>query len=401
MLLKKALLLDTKNTLWVGTDSIGLWQLDLANPDSKPRQRFAGADIRELSLDRSGNLWIATYDQGLWRIVAGSNRATQVSAEPKTVRTVVQMPDGDIWTGSDSGITVFSTTSGARLDQSVPELPDVMHLFLDDSSGLWISTASGLYHRPRPEDDLVFYNHQATDPFSLSESFVELVYQDRNANIWVGTWLAGVNLLPAHSGPFTIMDNDPVDGETWDNSATAVIEDHQGRIWTTMYRGVGVCYWNEVAQRWVPAIERGQRAESSTDALERILGFDPDNGRIWTLSNKGRLGYIDSGSETLVWPQQQPLEGAVPEDVNVVAGRLHVATQERGLVIVDLDSLEVVDQIDVVDGLSTNSVQTSQVIDGALWLGTPQGIAIYDPDSQRLTRQITAEEQGLSHNPQK
>jgi signal transduction histidine kinase/ligand-binding sensor domain-containing protein len=80
--------------------------------------------------------------------------------------------------------------------------------------------------------NLRIYSHDALNPSSLVNNYVECVYADKGGNIWAGTFGFGLEKFDPKTGSFTHYkhnDNDPssISGD----SITCIIEDRDGFLW--------------------------------------------------------------------------------------------------------------------------------------------------------------------------
>jgi two-component system sensor histidine kinase/response regulator len=84
--------------------------------------------------------------------------------------------------------------------------PDASNMFVDSKNRLWIgSWGQGLLVY---ENDLTFighYRHDADDPNSLGSDLIQVIFEDSDGDILIGTNGGGLNLF----NPAAIAGNDP------------------------------------------------------------------------------------------------------------------------------------------------------------------------------------------------
>ena len=148
--------------------------------------------------------------------------------------------------------TLVSQSIPVQFDQITTEqgLPNNrINAILKDSKGfMWFGTADGLcrYDGIR----FIAYKYDPDDSTSISGNFVISLYEDRNGNIWVGTWGAGLNRFDRETGEFTRFDlmeqySDVAPKTSGFNIVNSIYEDpyEQGNvIWLSSFSGLTKFY---------------------------------------------------------------------------------------------------------------------------------------------------------------
>src|SRR5688572_23618234 len=99
----------------------------------------------------------------------------------------------------------------------------------DKNGFMWFATGSGLYRY----DGYRFKNY-VNDPSenSISTSNLETVYVDLEGNIWVATWIEGINRLDPITGIWTRFRHDADDPSTLSNDTVrSFLSDRDGNLW--------------------------------------------------------------------------------------------------------------------------------------------------------------------------
>ncbi|WP_291528558.1 hybrid sensor histidine kinase/response regulator transcription factor [Bacteroides sp. UBA939] len=63
---------------------------------------------------------------------------------------------------------------------------------IDKKGGIWLGTMDGVYIFNTATGETDQYKHSETDPFSLPSNSVWEIYEDRQSNIWIGTYSGGL-----------------------------------------------------------------------------------------------------------------------------------------------------------------------------------------------------------------
>jgi ligand-binding sensor domain-containing protein len=134
---------------------------------------------------------------------------------------------------------------------------------LQDRKGfLWFGTEDGL-NRYDGYSFTVF-KPDASDPTSLSDRWIQTLYEDRHGNIWVGTRLGGLNRFNPNNGQFTRYQHDPDDPDSLSsNKVNAIFEDAAGIIWVGTEAGLD---WLEPSTGYITHI-RGDPSDPFTGSM--------------------------------------------------------------------------------------------------------------------------------------
>ena len=145
----KALLVDRRGRVWLGTKSgLSVWQMGQLR-ELGPRDGFERRDVRAFSEDREGGIWIGAGDGTVYRFADDRLTAFRPpkSSRGEAVWSLLADSDGMVWVGTfrggllrlrDGRFTRYTTNEG---------LPsDVVAQILDDDQGrLWVGTHGGIF----------------------------------------------------------------------------------------------------------------------------------------------------------------------------------------------------------------------------------------------------------------
>jgi signal transduction histidine kinase/ligand-binding sensor domain-containing protein/DNA-binding response OmpR family regulator len=157
----------------------------------------------------------------------------------------------------------------------------------DRNGSVWIATQKGLYILDPETGRHTHYTHSDANPFGLPNNSVWYIYEDRQQNIWLGTysgglcyinlsenewlknftplesplnnklvsgfaenedflWIAteggGVNRMDRQTGEFTYLTSIPGHNSLAYNNTKSVVFDKEQRLWIAMFRGGLDCY---------------------------------------------------------------------------------------------------------------------------------------------------------------
>ncbi|HTP40201.1 MAG TPA: two-component regulator propeller domain-containing protein [Steroidobacteraceae bacterium] len=432
---------DSQGFVWIGTED-GLMRYDghelhryafsRTDPNGLP-----GNFIRQIAEDAHHDLWVAIKGSGIARWNRARDTFTlyrHADGNPASLandiaNTLLIASDGAVWVGMDGGLDRLDPATGlirhfshdvANADSLADD--HVFTLAQDGSGTLWVGTRSGLDRWRTGTAHFDHFRHGA-DPHSLSGNEISAIAEDRNQNLWVATYDAGLNrmtragvveqqfrhdphrasslvsddvsavledqaghlwvgtadgldLLDRGSGEFSHYASDERDAESLrDSYIMSLYEDGAGLMWIGTRSG-GVSRWNPRSWEF-----GGHRPDWLKDRLVTALADAPDN-RVWVGSIGGGLVRFDADtgqSDTLDALLRRPNALGDPRVMSLRLdrrGTLWIGTMTKGLF-----RLTASGQLSHVDGISNPGIMSLfEARSGAIWVGTHGGGAnIVDP----------------------
>ncbi|HSW07005.1 diguanylate cyclase domain-containing protein [Aquabacterium sp.] len=222
-----ALLTDRQGALWVGTRSGLLRRAPGATGfEPVPLQTREGPTpvVIALHQDGAGRLWIGTRRHGAFMVEAGQARAQAHAVREAgrvdglrsdTVLSISEATAGEIWFGTDGGgIVRFDVASGQtrreRHDSTQPASladDDIAVLYRDRSGVMWVSSNRALSrHDPRQRSiDTLFAGPERMIGHANLPSLLAL----SDGRVWVGIGDGGVEILDPVAGRVGRLRPDP------------------------------------------------------------------------------------------------------------------------------------------------------------------------------------------------
>ncbi|HVY74013.1 MAG TPA: two-component regulator propeller domain-containing protein, partial [Puia sp.] len=247
---------DRNNNLWIGTEDAGLNKLDLKTGifhhfmPGKQRGDISYQNVHGLLAD-GDRLWIGTYEHGL---------------------DVMDLRTEKVIRHYEKGNTPNSLSSNF-----------IVCLYKTRGGDILVGTWSGLYKYNPAEDNflpLPYFNRQA-----------QAILEDRNGTLWVCSYGNGVyyyNARTGAKGSFTYNPNDPA--SLSNNYVNNLFEDSRGNIWFCTESGL--CRYSPVTGR----IKRSSASPALRDnQVFRVL--EDNSGTLWITTSKGLIS-LESGSDT-------------------------------------------------------------------------------------------------------
>ena len=204
-----------------------------------------------------------------------------------------------------------------------------MFCILQDSKGfMWFGTEDGL----NKYDGYTFtvYKHDPEDPNSISDNWIQAIYEDRSGDLWIGTLDGGLARFDREKEAFSHYQHDPQDPRSLsDNEVTSIHQDSSGALWVGTTRGL---------DRLVPLPSSGQALSDaewpiSTQATFEHYRHDPvdphslsanaifciyedRDGGLWLGTDGGGLNRLDPSTRS--GPTQSESEGTAPPHASFV-----------------------------------------------------------------------------------
>jgi diguanylate cyclase (GGDEF)-like protein len=357
----KALHLDPRGRLWIGTDGGGLFVSD-ADRVSRflPRGAAIHPRVRALATDRQGQLWIGT-DGGVYRVEAGTARrfSKQDGLGTDVVRVILEDRDGNLWVGGFGGLHRLRGERFERLSTRDGLTGEIVYCLFEDREGsLWLGMIGGGLVR-LGDGKVVTYTQREGLPSDLVRGILE----DRQGTLWVGT---DAGLARLRAGAFTTLTTK--DGLPHD-SVFALAEDRAGGLWVGTRGGL--------ARRADGAFRRYTTRDGLRDDFVRAILEDRE-GNLWVGTENGLCRRTGGHFENLgPGPMTKPIF-SISQDRE---GAVWVSTFGAGLVRWKDGQAKT---YTTRDGLPNDVVRfANEDGDGDLWVGTDAGLALRDGERFR------------------
>ena len=241
------------------------------------QQGLSQSSVRVIFQDSRGFMWFGTED-GLNRY-DGYNFKTfkpdpdvPHSLSDRWINSIVEDPSGMLWIATRlGGLSRYDPRSEEfshylHNDKDSSSLGDnhVNVLYQDRNKNLWIGTGNGLDLYDPQTDSFKHYPYRPSPPNSIGVKKVTVIYQDLKDRLWVGTSDGGLNGFDPRTGLFTSYQYNAADPNSISsNRVTAIEEDANGVLWVGTKDGLNQFF-------------------PSTGQFRRIVHSDSEP---WSLSN--------------------------------------------------------------------------------------------------------------------
>ena len=414
----QCLLFDKDGTLWIGTTRGGLNHFD---PRSGKFERFGpkpnrsdGVNdhwIRCLFRDRRGVLWIGTGSGGLNRLDPGTRQFRTYTNDPNDPRSlshnrvssIAEDREGNLWIGTDGGLCRLDPDRRqferypADLDDPA-SLPNgtVTAIVADNDGKIWIGTDGGGLSRYDPATGR--FTHQRHSKYvanTLMTDAVRAIFHDRSGDFWVGHFPAGVSHFDRMAAAFQVFSNIPGESNTLsDDNVLSFLEDPSGDLWVGTDNG-GLNHWSAATAHW-NSYSHSPRDPNSLGAKAAVSLLRDHRGQLWVGTWNGGLNRFEPETGSFHRYLPQPGQSHSLSDAHVWRmvedheHQLWIATIGGGVerYVPEEDGF-VHHRHDPADPRSLNDDIACALLvtkSGTLWVGTPKGLARWDPAKQSWDR---------------
>ena len=475
-----AIFQDSKGYLWIGSQD-GLnryngFDFKVYKHDPEDPRSISHNSILAITEDKDGYLWIGTWGGGLDRFDPITETFVSYRTDPKessslsndTVTSIKQDSKGALWVGTLAGLDRYNpSTNGFDHFKNDPNNPDSLSadaisvIFEDSNHQLWIGTGAigtngaGLNQLDPVTGNVVRYQHDRTDPESLSSNNIAAIYEapdgtfwiatggfslhgsgldqfdprtgtaqhfsmnpaitdslsaddlmtlwgDSDGTLWIGTWANGLNLMDlSNPGHFYHYQNDPFFPDSLSgNEVWSLYKDRSGILWIgTSHSGI-----NKLASNSGQfSLYRNNPSDPTSLGTNAVGAFSEDkHGNIWIATWGAGLERFNPSAGHFEHFRHDPNNpDSLSDDLFMAVyvdtyDSVWAGTLGKGLNRLSPTTSRVLHYLH--DPENPNSLADDNIASiiadkqGGLWIGTFGGLSHYDPQTDIFTN--------YSNNPQ-
>ncbi len=339
---------------------------------------------QSLLKDKNGMLWfgsnyaIARYD-GDYLQIYGLDQGLNT----QTVYSLFQDSKGRIWVGTNSySISVIDLE--AELVYELALDFDTVYGIMEANDGkFWISNRNSGYK-------IIDFDRKIIQQFSQEDgllgNFGIRAFQDKEGLIWLTT-NNGVNILNLKKGKNTSITQD---NGLLENLIFSVYQDNSDKIWMVGRGGVNILNASKTSITHFTADQGLTEAPGITSVTQDA------SGKFWLGSPNGQMFSYKEDTKTI---ERYNLNFApnnfISNSIEDSQGQIWASAVQGGIYKIDLNSGRPANYT-TQDGLSSNEIwSTLQAKDGTIWIGSNNGIDVYNPTTKTIKHFDT--KHGLVH----
>lgn len=250
---------DQKGNIWIGTYNKGLVQFNPAKnsfqtytPSVNKNGKLHGEIVRYLYNDSKNNLWVGTYYGELNKFDPIKDKFNYLNLDVNNnnpsanlIRIIFEDSEGLLWFGAigGGGLTAYNQTtnvftyySSASGEGNKLSGDDIISICEDKNGNLWIGTYSfGLNRYDKKTNTFKHYYREENNLSSLPDNIITDLLKDSEGNLWVGTYSGGLCRYNFEKDNFEIFSEE---NGFASNSVYGILEDNNKNLWFSTSRGI-------------------------------------------------------------------------------------------------------------------------------------------------------------------
>lgn len=394
---------DNKKT-WIGTYGNGVnyfnWNSNTFHRLKLPVLKGVNEPLLVMCLleDANKRLWIGTQDNGLYKYNLNENKLEYCSLnDPKlSIKTIFQDSYKRLWIGTSKGCYMLNETTNKFDVIGYPTslASNSINMVTEDKQGkIWIGTDLFLINfssRVFSKSDKFDFNtfSHGESGYTLSCPHITYLLADKDNNMWIGTLWGGVNMLQGIKPKFTLYQHQAGMPKSIPSTPiTGINSDKQGNLLLST-NTKGIYKMNLATGTFEPFV---QGKYVGVD-FQNIL-TDSDNN-IWLGTFKNGLIKLNQRGEQLANIANNPTgKNSLPgNDVRFVYqtrnGNIYACTN-KGFAIIHPKTNEILKVFDFWGNLGIRVVKEDD--NGLIWIGTyGAGVLTYNPANDYIDYQPIA-----------
>jgi signal transduction histidine kinase/ligand-binding sensor domain-containing protein len=371
------LFVDKSQTLWIGTESNGLYHVHDGFADHYGvADGLTSNNINAFYEDMERNIWVATT-QGLdeFRDKAVTSFSSTEGLSGGDSRAVLAVNGDSVWVGGQGGLDVLHAGPYSSIRHQAMPGKEVMSVFADSKRQIWLGIDDKIFvYRQEQYIEARKSDGSALGPIGNGVAFTE----DRDGDIWVltGTIVAGQQFL------LDFRDQRLQKKIPLSNRGTSFLAaDRRAGIWSLADNGELSHY------------VKGRVAESAKiDNVSKVFGLDVDpNNAVLASAGVGLYRWSDGKGAMLSVKNGLPCSGfqsVIEGDqgshwLRTVCGILRISAEEWQKWLKSPDSKISFTLFDSLDGAQAGTLQTQPAItkteNGRIWFAAGSTVQMVDP----------------------
>lgn len=392
---------DSKHNIWIGTYSEGLCCFDKQKDQfvtyKKTPQANSLSDnsIQKIFEDSHGNLWIGTFQNGLDLFNPSTGTFTNFKDKSANnllyhIHDIKEYRPGELFVSSDNGLGIFNVekkevipSDNSQLKIRTQASKFIYAIFIDKEESLWLgSYFEGLKFYSSFQNNFEYYSCAST-PASLTGKVVNVIREDKDNILWIGTDDNGIFRFNAKTQEISPFRTAADIGSTY-YCIHDLLLDGDKLFAATYGRGLEVFNLKTGKSETFQNIPGDPASIPSSRVFEL---YKASNGRIYVGTSNGICCYNpDQNNFTRIGS----FEGRVSTIVEDHNGTLWIGTSINGLLSYHIKTEKIIAYKHSNSPNSlTKNVITTLAIDNRkqLWIGTyGQGFCKYNEATNDFTR---------------
>ena len=350
--------------------------------------------------DSKGFLWIGTQDginkfDGYRFEIMKNDPYDSLSLSNNFINCILEDANGNIWIGTNEGLNLYDIYSGQFFhynnepDNLNSLKEDIIYDIYEDKQGyLWIKTENFLSRLNPKSGKFRHYEHYSNVFNSISENAKFAIFEDHKDQLWVGT-KDGLNYFDRNLEIFKRYKHNPNDKKSLSNNCVKVIfEDSRNNLWIGTERGLNRFNWE--TEEFVRINSNLRNSNSLSNNIINDI-FEDNNGSLWIATNDdiNKYDYVNNCVTVyreFLYNNEKIRTTSFSSIVHDITGIVWVGTLQ-GLLKIEKNNkkFNLYSKDENKVNLFSNNYITSIYKDlKAVWIGTwGKGIYLFNPKTQK------------------
>ncbi|MCF7827026.1 MAG: PAS domain S-box protein [Candidatus Marinimicrobia bacterium] len=305
-----------------------------------------------------------------------------------SVMTIAKDKNGFMWFGTEDGLNRFDGITFKQfrhipLDSTTLNSNSIYSSLVDQQGNLWIGTyVSGLNKYIDATESFVHYPHDPLDSLTLGKGTIMGLHEDHQGYLWIGTSGSGLFRLNPNTGVSSPGSDLFTHGDTLAGPVVySLFEDHAHRLWISTLNGLSVLDLNTYKLKTYRYDKNDPSSLFDNNVNFVYETYDGENYQIWVGTNWGGLdqfnpetnGFIHYGYGSDFNPDYP--ETSVNKIIQVDS-LLWVGTDSKGILVLDLNGKllkSIAKKVYDETALKDNLIQSFYDDGDIVWVGTSGG----------------------------
>ena len=353
---------DISNRIWVATN-LGLFQFDINDSllkrvkvQNQKSSRLLEKNILSILVDNQSNIWLGTTSSGILKIQSNNSNylsVNQILLTKKRILALEEYKNGKILCGTEND-----------------------GLFILDYNGNIVDR----------------YFSKSSDNFSIASNSVWSIFSDNEDRVWIGYYDKGLDKYDPRHFKFNFLKNIISKSNPFPKSISGIAKDKKGLIWFSSI-DQGVYAYNSRNNYYYYLNEPKNKLASGINSFDIPSLYIDKSGNIWVASWYSGIYLLKNGTDRFINFNRKTHPkifrsnriASFSEDLN---GKIWIGTFQSGLISYDpvSETFTKHDSPSIREN-GLNRANIRKVLADSrnnIWLGTRQGVFIYDKKSFNL-----------------
>jgi ligand-binding sensor domain-containing protein/serine phosphatase RsbU (regulator of sigma subunit) len=335
---------------------------------------FLSNNLRYTTVDREGHFWFGHPNAGVTEYDPKTKKCTyytdqtNIKLRSNSVRAVFCDSKGLVWVSCWAfGTSVIDKKNNVSYSADNPgpikeiqEASLVSQFFEDRSGNIWFARAERGAGRYAPVSyAFSYFENNKDDPETISDNTIFSIFQDRSGLMWFGTWKGGANILDPRTLNFGYYKHDKLKEKSLNNNSIFSFcpkSEHEMYVGT----GAGVNVFNSLTKTFTQLPAKKTTEDGLRENTIVVHIFIDQDSSIWLCTFGAGLFHY--------FPDKDKYKMYVPS--------------------ADTNSLSFHTPIAVLRDKKKR-----------LWIGTEEGLDLYNPDKDNFTRLKSIKAPGVKPGP--